>query len=1256
MEQMRLTALGMAVISVSQSTADDTHEVTPEPTGDTTPEPTEAWVDPTAEPTAEMTPEPTGDMTPEPTDQWVDPTPGPTLEPLECNGRSDTSEVRTQPDGTLRRVCVCPAPYAGDRCEQCADLDFFLDDEERCIRCFPPEAQTQRALAVSNVSKDFVLPFSSASAVCLNLTKTVAFVSQKGRKVYPESFDVEAGSVRGSVECKGELESFDIFVNNHIPLGEIRCMPRFFFENVVAVPEIVRFHTLEPTSDGPFIEAIAIAAGLWDYNPATKVLVTRHKDNQVLEFTLASGYDLLRQMLMRKDLSPTCTLGHFGELNETAGLKVSTLVLGDLPKTCTGGERRAFGEGLATSVGSSCASCVGWIGADVKPQAPMGIMTMLFRDTLTQFEENSLLVLTPFFTTRMEIPETCDLGSIPSNWLEMTPQLPAESRRSIDISVMKACSPIVCCLSDGQQGKKWQFYESSEDTTCSLAIAENNGYRCPLPLARATPDQHELTIMGHNMTVSAPITLVQAALKRNYVVRTSGEAVNVQTEEPDNSRHCCRWVGIDFRVNVMVSKLETPFCWTARWGASGEGKIMPKVSTVFPSQPLAMSLQCAPEAEQSNDVKKIDDVPSPGEDLFHNVARPAAIHKLVSEPKEWLSWWTVAQTKRNESSSDPSARFPCPSTPSAPFENGFFGYRNDDLVMSVRQMSVTEDYRRSIHAHVCYEMQPSVTGRNAGFGVRCCYDETLQYIPHWPTRVFNAETELAAAAEANAEELACLSDATATEGGLSEACKAFSAARAPAAPVLSPFQEGLAWEMLPFSAWGHGDPHCETTDGMKYPCNFNGEARWAYCDDFRVHVVAAPVGTEGAGTVISRIAISYKFDVVEIFRTGTVSSDGVFAYLNGDAAGTSAVTESGLTIDATGDWNSLVVETPEGNRVDVHYVKEVDALALGLRLSAACVGRSQGLIGNSNGNADDDLATFDRSFILPAKATEQDIYDVVLQSHLILSPSESLFETLPFTAGNATYRPMFSSDLNTDSCPAECKNDTACCFDASVGGEKFATAYMATRQMVDDSNMGAIDAHTNFPPSITGPALTTMSADEEMTVVVFHAKDADGIVNFSCSICSSDKVTCESTLSAENATVGISLSAVGSFNCTAVDKKGAKAVVRPSVVQGAKKDHPHDEKKRKNDVVPIVIGSVVGGLVLLGLVGLCVFMVWRHRRQASSSAEQGSAPFGSPRSPKHEKLATMAPYSDATEDNENQQVVYRESSPNPLVHLNDENE
>ena len=1230
------------------------------------------------ETTEEITqqPEPTDDGTP-----FILPWPN-------CNGRNTSVYIQLQPDGSQQRVCVCAPPFAGEGCQSCADANFVLTAAAECERCVTPADSRRETFQVSGVIDTLQLPVLNRG-LCL-AGKQVQYVNGRTREVVLPTTDTTAGTATGAVTCNAPTTYNVALVGGPTPMqaGRIRCIPQFqFTEQTFAAtqePEALHFHSLS-NDEGPVSQALAIAAAAWARDPATPVRVTRHSSGEVVTLTAGvgnSGLEQLRNQLMQEQSSTQCTLENFAKVSG-AGTDVSMVLVGDLPATCSARERLDYGNAVGAAVAGDCRSCLAWVGKN-KPMGPSSMMKIKFRDNENKFQENTAQLQNFFAEREVAGRSTCGGLSLP------TSRYPAESRRSIDLT--SVCEPTECCVKtvDGP----WEFY-TGPGTECTAVIRESNTLRCPLPLAGGAPGLKELEVRGAT-TVTTSITLVEPNQLRNYAARVNNGRVQVTLVESDNGRHCCQWVGVSANLTVMTpsSGAAMPsFCWEASpptsetngWsGTYGIGDL-PQVSSVFPQQPVTLSLQCA--AEEVGAVTTT--VPRLGEDLIHDLVPPSALVGVVQDKDAWLTTW-VGEQLPEEQLKQTAQQFRCPSMPSAPFPSGFLGFRVGDPVMSIRQMRPVDDYRRSKYAHMCYKMDPSATAQNMGFGVRCCYDANWNYIAEWPSRLFLAQTELSAAAELNAEELACgrdlvpdteaatlvQEDATCllrtssypSAGGSAEQCQAaaradgcvtvthggttnechccvngvsyvtinqwkvyrsgytgvrgappaecsrFASKRPASAAVLSPFQAGLAWRTLPFTAWGHGDPHCETVDGAKFPCNFEGEARWAYCGEWRVHVVAEEElitsGTEiREGTLITSVAISYGGDLVE------VSSQSVF--LNGEAIGESRTTASGLMVLWESD-SRLFVETRTGNRAEVHRIAGV-GIAIGMKLSASCDGQSQGLMGNSNAVAEDDLSGFDSTFTLASTATEEEIYDVVVSSHLVTDPADSLFEQLPFFAGNASYRPEFMNEERMSRCPAACDVEQdqarriACCFDASVGGTVFTEGFMQSRRLIDDSNQGALSAaRSNLPPAISGAALTSVTGGQQSTLT-FVAADTDGLSNFTCSVCTQEGVTCTTTGSAGATEMTITIQATFTantqFTCTAFDTAGAPATVQPSVVV----DGSVTRTVTRTGVSPwsIVIPSVIGGVLLSFLLCLCCFcLAAAKRRRRETDEGAASEPYG----------------------------------------------
>ena len=148
---------------------------------------------------------------------------------------------------------------------------------------------------------------------------------------------------------------------------------------------------------------------------------------------------------------------------------------------------------------------------------------------------------------------------------------------------------------------------------------------CPLPL-QVPPGSHVLEVRSMSANMSAKVTLGAPDRFRNYAARINNGVIEVSQLEPDNSRHCCRWVGIAADMNVMLPEDNTslpPFCWDSTqatsqfsvWSGSHGRASLPS-GGAFRKQPVTLSLQCA-----ATDVTGAMKTSAPwlDQDLFHNV-------------------------------------------------------------------------------------------------------------------------------------------------------------------------------------------------------------------------------------------------------------------------------------------------------------------------------------------------------------------------------------------------------------------------------------------------------------------------------------------------------------------------------------------------------------------------------------------------------------------------------------------------------------
>ncbi len=192
----------------------------------------------------------------------------------------------------------------------------------------------------------------------------------------------------------------------------------------------------------------------------------------------------------------------------------------------------------------------------------------------------------------------------------------------------------------------------------------------------------------------------------------------------------------------------------------------------------------------------------------------------------------------------------------------------------------------------------------------------------------------------------------------------------------------------PLAAVAIGDSHLRTFDGVRYDCQPAGEEILvtAYYGDLDIQARTQPLATRNVA-VTTAVAARIAGDSVAFYVDGTLTLDGAAASV--DAGGT-LLSGGGRIWALPGGGYALV--WPDNSQLRVALVGQ--SIRTAVYLPTTRRGLVSGLLGNANGDPDDDLTTPDGMVKLTSPAAFADFYRMYVDSWRI-SQASSLFDYLP---------------------------------------------------------------------------------------------------------------------------------------------------------------------------------------------------------------------------------------------------------------------
>lgn len=253
-----------------------------------------------------------------------------------------------------------------------------------------------------------------------------------------------------------------------------------------------------------------------------------------------------------------------------------------------------------------------------------------------------------------------------------------------------------------------------------------------------------------------------------------------------------------------------------------------------------------------------------------------------------------------------------------------------------------------------------------------------------------------------------------------------------------------------------GDPHLTTLDGLAYDLQAVGEfvlAETTGPDEVRVQVRQLPVDGALCPDVSYNIAVATEVGDTRITldarRDHALWINGQPASFSGDyyALGDGSITRI--------DERHFLIEWDDETLLDVRITSRAssgDRLAIGVEFPESKAGKVRGLLGNFNGDVNDDFATRD-GIVLTQPISFDDLYDVFAESWRI-EQGESL---LDYAGGEDTEtftdRSVPEAAMTVDMLDGNDRDDARqICEDAGITGEYLLNDCILDVACTDDSS------------------------------------------------------------------------------------------------------------------------------------------------------------------------------------------------------------
>ncbi|XP_070175147.1 uncharacterized protein [Littorina saxatilis] len=355
-------------------------------------------------------------------------------------------------------------------------------------------------------------------------------------------------------------------------------------------------------------------------------------------------------------------------------------------------------------------------------------------------------------------------------------------------------------------------------------------------------------------------------------------------------------------------------------------------------------------------------------------------------------------------------------------------------------------------------------------------------------------------------------------------------------------------------AWFWGDPHITTLDERQY--TFNGLGEYTLISIETVNVTFTFQGRTGLAETengsLSKATVFTAFGLeengtrvsVELERTAKTSmviyGDGRDFTSEFNAKIDFAEETTTYTLRRSND--SVVVAFPSGISITISI--GIKSLDMSLGMPTEFRGQTKGLMGNFNGNKDDEFILPDSTVLDNDLMTERKIYEDFGKKWAITADNSIMrYETRESTAdfANPEFVPIF-----LDEQPADVKQEAetlcggadklACIYDFVATGNK---AFALNTQQTDVSAVAVRAELANNQPGLDAPSIINAEAGKSVTISVMGTDDEGDILTYKLFNASDNQSINES-----NGTITATFDANDPrpINVFVTDSKGAQSI------------------------------------------------------------------------------------------------------------------